>query len=102
MWRISTIPLTSSYANSGITWANDPYDGNAWTQAKLNSANRAWRIENKSVGTVQDSFGMTSGGSKYTNSPNYITLFRFQATFTGTVDTLASYYIENSSDPKDE
>lgn len=92
-----TINVGSSYTDSFITWTNDPYDGNSWTQSGLNSTSRAWVISNKSVGTMQDSFGCTSAPSYRTPSTNYIALFRWQADFTGTVDTLEMLYDDGNN-----
>lgn len=62
-----TIDLSSSYTDSSITWTTDPYDGGAWTQARLNSTSMAWGWENRAIGTKPDSFGLNSGSATWAN-----------------------------------
>jgi len=90
-----TLDLTSSYALDSITWLTNPAGGD-WNQAELNNTNRAWGFGNLTIGTVVDSFGNPDGQTQQALTTGYISAFRYQADFTGDVDSLTIEYYDPS------
>jgi hypothetical protein len=85
-----TVTLTTSYATYNKKWNLDPYNDNAWSSTYLNDNNYGFGIESQTLSSTQaDSFGRTTGASALRITINYMSAYKFQATYTGRVDTLA-------------
>lgn len=113
---MDTVELTSDYTDYSITWTNDPYDGSAWSKAKLNNTSRAWAWASKTVGADSDSFGLNSGASKWNEAANilnaekftspasadYLTAVRIQVHDTAPAGSIrVAVYDDSSSLPKE-
>lgn len=92
---VDTITLTSDYTDYPITWGNDPCTGSGWTQSGLNSSARAWLFKNYTIG--ENTFGKTSCANLFNINTNYLSLYRFQATFTADIDSLAILYEDQNN-----
>jgi len=88
-----TFNLSTSYLDSSITWSTNPCNG-SWTQSELNSTSKAWAFSNLTVGTVVDSFGKPSASTEFALTFNYICGYRYQADYTGEVDSLTIQYYD--------
>jgi hypothetical protein len=89
-----TVTLTSTYdSNWAQTWAVDPCNSAAWTTTNLNDDFKAWAFANTgNMGSIPDSFGVTSANlDKKSSGAGYISLYRYQADFTGYIDKLSLY-----------
>jgi hypothetical protein len=86
------INVGTNWADSSITWNIDPCYQTSWTQNSLNDPGYFWAFQSVAVGTASDSFGKTSAANKFPLGTGYISAYRYQATFTGRIDTLAMFY----------
>jgi hypothetical protein len=85
---MDTVSITAAYTNYSKIWDKDPYDNSNWNMAKLNNINRAWVFQNNVVASGPDSFGITEGAYRYNATAYYAEAIRFQADFSGDIDTL--------------
>lgn len=86
------INVGTNWADSSITWNIDPCYQTSWTQNSLNDPGYFWAFQSVAVGTASDSFGKTSAANKFSLGTGYISAYRYQAIFTGRIDTLAIFY----------
>lgn len=99
LWTCSptdTFTVGTTWADSSHTWSQDPCYVAPWTQSSLNDTTYFWWFRSLEVGTTYDDFGQTNGAVKTGQTGAYITLARFQADFTGTVDSIAMQYDDGS------
>lgn len=92
---IDTFIVNTSWGDSSITWSQDPCSEAPWTQSSLNDASYWWWFNSYTVGNFYDSFGQTSGATKYSLLIN-ISLNRVQSDFTGIVDSIAIQYSDGN------
>lgn len=92
-----TIYPATTWTNYNVTWGVDPCSGDPWTTGILNSATRTWWFKSYAVGSGYNAFGQDTGSVPTNQTLNYIVLYRFQADFTGEVDSIAMEYSDLSS-----
>jgi len=81
-WIEDSVTLTTSWADY---WVNADDEEN-WTYQKINA--RRFGVLSANY-TKPDSFGKTSANTDFNLTTNYISAYRYQADFSGIIDTLA-------------
>ena len=88
-WIEDSVALTSTWDNYSSNLDDDP----SWTYQKVNA--RRFGVHS-AYNTEPDSFGKTSANTNFNLTTGYISAYRYQADFTGNIDTLAIRFYDST------